>query len=304
MKFSVIIPTYKRPDLLHRILSSIEKAEKPANLVEIIVVENGGRAGAEKVCAQFKARLPVTYVFAEQAGVGAARNIGASHCVGDILLFFDDDIRLCEGTLTAYDAAFTRHGDSAFFGGPLTPDYETPPKEWLISFLPPSARGWSLGPEQVTIEEPCLLGGNFALPRSVFENSQGFDAVGPTGSETGGTGNEKRLQIRLMEQGLPGLFIPDALVGNFVPPERCSPRFIRRRRWRRGYGFGELYANSGEAHKKLLGAPRWWWAASLRHLTRYIGSTLTLKPRAECFHHLLLTVEALGWIKGYHQRAR
>lgn len=304
MKFSIVIPTHRRPDLLHRTLSSIERAERPTSLVEVVVVENGGRAGAEQVCRHFDPHLPITYLYAEQPGVGAARNVGASHCVGDMLLFFDDDIRLCDGTLIAYDAAFRQHGESAFYGGPLTPDYETPPEDWLIDFLPPSARGFSLGPEQVTIEEPCLLGGNFALPRSVFEHSEEFDAVGPTGSEKGGTGNEKRLQMRLMEQGWPGLFIPEALVGHFVPPERCSARFVRRRRWRRGYGFGELYASTGKTHKKFLGAPMWWWVALSGHLSRYAGSALALRPRSERFHHLLLSVEALGWIKGYHRQAR
>jgi hypothetical protein len=302
MNLSIVIPTFQRPDLLHRILSSIEHAERPACLSEIVVVENGGHAGADDVCRDFSSRLPITYIYEAAPGLSNARNIGAKHCSGDILLFFDDDIRVCPETLTAYASAFERHGKSAFYGGPLTPDYETQPKEWLTEFLPPSARGFSLGTEEKIIPEPCLLGGNFAVPREPFEYLEGFDLVSATGSEGGGTGEEKRLQARLIEKGLSGMFVPGAQVGHFVPTDRCNPRFIRHRRWRRGYGFGQLYAIEGGPHKTFLRLPRWWWTHSLGHLSRYTVSTLRLRPRAERFHHLILTLEALGWAKGYRQQ--
>lgn len=305
MNFSIVIPTYKRPDLLRKILSFIEDGEIPASLTEIVVVENGGRAGAEEVCREYAARLPISYVYEAAPGLSNARNVGARHCSGDLLLFFDDDIRVCPETLTAYASAFQKDGISAFYGGPLTPDYEIPPEEWIKEFLPPSSRGFSLGTEEQTIPEPCLQGGNFAVPRGHFEELGGFDPVSATGSEGGGTGEEKRLQARLMDNGLTGLFVPGAVVGHHVPPERCNSPFIRRRRWRRGYGFGQLYASEAKAHKTFLKIPLWWWKTSLGHLSRYAASTLMLRPRAERFHHLLLTLEALGWARGYrHQRVQ
>ena len=304
MNLSIVIPTFQRPDLLRRILSSIETAERPACLAEIVVVENGGRAGADDVCTEFSARLPIAYIYEAAPGLSNARNIGAGHCSGDMLLFFDDDIRVCPETLTAYATAFQRHGKSAFYGGPLIPDYETQPEEWLTEFLPPSSRGFSLGEDERVIPEPCLLGGNFAVPREPFEQLEGFDPVSATGAEGGGTGEEKRLQAQLIEKGLSGLFIPGALVGHFVPPDRCSPPFIRRRRWRRGYGFGQLYAREGRPHKTFLGVPYWWWSHVLGHVSRYTASTLMLRSHAERFHNLLLILEAQGWAEGYrHQTA-
>ena len=159
---------HHHPDLLRRTLDSIACVEHPGGLERIYVIENGPRAGADTVCKDYLGRLPLVYIYEETPGLSNARNVGATHATSPILLFIDDDIRMLRDTLSSYDDAFQRHGPTCFFGGPLTPDYETQPEPFLVEFLPCSAKGPSLGEKEIDVGQPLFLGGNIAEYRLRF----------------------------------------------------------------------------------------------------------------------------------------
>ena len=73
---SVVIPTHGRPELLRRCLCAVIEQTYPANRVEIVVVEDGGPAGADKVTRELQQRHPdvqLRYLAVKQGGPGAAR---------------------------------------------------------------------------------------------------------------------------------------------------------------------------------------------------------------------------------------
>lgn len=86
---SVIIPTYDRPELLRRALTSVV-SQSYENL-EIIVVDDCPSEPAKKVVERFDDSR-IRYILHEQnKGVCGARNTGIKRSQGQLLAFLDDD---------------------------------------------------------------------------------------------------------------------------------------------------------------------------------------------------------------------
>ncbi|MHC4839604.1 MAG: glycosyltransferase family 2 protein [Planctomycetota bacterium] len=123
---SAIIPTYRRPDVVHRSIRSVfTQTHRP---MECIVVDDGSGDETMNVLKSFKpeaeaAGVDYTFVEKENAGAGAARSQGMELAKGEFFAFLDDDDEwLPEKTsqqLAAFDAkpeagaSFTRyfHGE-------------------------------------------------------------------------------------------------------------------------------------------------------------------------------------------------
>ncbi|MCD8740540.1 glycosyltransferase family 2 protein [Mucilaginibacter roseus] len=89
MKFSVIIPTYNRPDFLREALASVA-AQTYKNYEVVVVNDHQPDADAvNKVCGELD---NVKVIHHEQSmGGNAARNTGISHSDGELIAFLDDD---------------------------------------------------------------------------------------------------------------------------------------------------------------------------------------------------------------------
>lgn len=267
--FDIVIPTHARPGMLQATLDHLASADHSGILAKVVVVENGARQGSEAVCGRYTARLPILYLFSEEPNSGIARNVGVAHGESDFILFLDDDVRIFPTALRSYHDGFERHGERVFLSGPVVADYEEDPQPWLMAFLPASAGGLSLGDEETEISKPMFLAGNLALPRKVFEEVGPFDSNAATGKDSGGLGEEMRLQRRMLSAGVRGIYLPRAGVWHFVPKSRCDEDFIVRRNWREGWAEAVQDLESGRTQNPLLGVPRW-----------YLRSTLTLASRA------------------------
>lgn len=89
--FSIIIPTYNRPQALSQCLTALTQLHYPGDRVEIIVVDDGSPTPLEPTINPFRDRLHLTYVRQNNAGPGVARNTGAKQAQGEYLVFTDDD---------------------------------------------------------------------------------------------------------------------------------------------------------------------------------------------------------------------
>ena len=56
-QFSVVLPTYNRPDLLANCLKALENQEYPSNRYEIIVVDDGSQVSPQAIVAHFQSVL-------------------------------------------------------------------------------------------------------------------------------------------------------------------------------------------------------------------------------------------------------
>jgi glycosyltransferase involved in cell wall biosynthesis len=93
---SVVIPTYKRPDLLHRCLRTVLRQTLERRRYEVIVVDDGQtddtRALVETLARQTQGFPLVRYLRPEGTrGPAAARNRGWRAAEGEVVAFTDDD---------------------------------------------------------------------------------------------------------------------------------------------------------------------------------------------------------------------
>src|SRR6478609_604181 len=111
---SVVIPHLNQPDGLRDCLDSIASQSLPAELFEVIVVDNGSRQLPDAIVA---AHGGMRLLSEARPGPGLARNAGALQAKGEILAFIDADCRAHPDWLASIRTAFARGTPSEILGG-------------------------------------------------------------------------------------------------------------------------------------------------------------------------------------------
>ncbi len=293
----VLIATYDRDTLLERTLRTLAAAERPDGFESIYVVENGPPGGAEGICRRMAAELPIRFHHIEQSGKSRANQWAIEQIRTGFVIFFDDDVRVDPRTLVAYAAAASEGGDSCFYGGPFSVDYEEPPPQWLVPALPRSAVGWN--PAGAT-QDTCVLGFNYAVFAERILEAGGFNYdLGPgasgAGTEGSPTGQETEMQIRLIRNGLRPVYVADARVIHHVGKDQCSPEWALRRHYRNRVSDAMLYGVTRRPLKLYL--------KHTRNLLR-AGLSLFRHDEAKRFRSLRALYETRGDIAGLRRRSR
>lgn len=99
MVLSVIIPTYKRNEILPIVLQHLANALVNIN-AEIIVINDDKQNQLLPISIN-KNDIPLNIYTNKKAGAAAARNYGSNLAKGDILLFLDDDIIIDAETISS-----------------------------------------------------------------------------------------------------------------------------------------------------------------------------------------------------------
>ncbi|MER6942749.1 glycosyltransferase [Nonomuraea sp. NPDC000554] len=97
LRVSVIVPAYGGQDQLNLVLAALDRQTYPAELTEIIVVDNGSSPPLTLPSGS-AARLLVC----EQPGRAAARNAGLAEASGDVIHWLDSDVVLTSGAVEAH----------------------------------------------------------------------------------------------------------------------------------------------------------------------------------------------------------
>ena len=106
-RLSLLVPTYERPDLVAQLLGRLDDQTLAHDQFELILVDDGS---SQPVAVDADAHtFAVTVLRQENAGPGAARNLGLEHCRAPLTLILNDDAvpapDLCEKHLEAHAAA-------------------------------------------------------------------------------------------------------------------------------------------------------------------------------------------------------
>jgi GT2 family glycosyltransferase len=186
---SVIVPTRRRAPYLDVALASIAPQARAAN-AEIVVVDDGG----DPVTKEVAERHGAAYVALTPArGLNAARNAGAAHAGGDLLVYVDDDVRARPGWLQALvDADAREPQDVGALTGPIIARFEDHRFRTCGREGPPITF-FDLGPGDV--DAAHAWGANMAVRRAAL------DRVGPFDEAIGGAGDEQEWQERLRAGG-------------------------------------------------------------------------------------------------------
>ena len=170
--FSIVIPTYERPDQLRECLQALAALEYPRDRVEVLVVDDGGSAPLEPVIAEAAAALDVTLLRQRNAGPAAARNAGAQRARFDLLAFTDDDCRPEPGWLRALARALAEHPGCMAGGATLnvSPGVFSTTSQLIVDVV---YRHYNADPTRARF----LASNNMALPAAAFREVGGFDGA-------------------------------------------------------------------------------------------------------------------------------
>jgi GT2 family glycosyltransferase len=127
--FSVVIPTYRRPGSLSRVLDALAAQASPTPPFEVVVVCDGESDPAAGLIRTRSWPLDLKLVQQPRQGPAAARNRGIGLARGEYLLFLDDDVIPVRDFISRHAAA--HDGDQMkVVIGPLLPTRERRPP-WI-----------------------------------------------------------------------------------------------------------------------------------------------------------------------------
>lgn len=253
---SVIICTYNREEYLVEAMRSLVEQDFDKNRFEVIVVNNNSKDDTEKVCKEFIESHPecqMHYYNETEQGSSAARNNGARHAKGSLLIFMDDDAiaekDFLKNTWQFHSANPGIHG----FGGRIIPRYIPAEPEWMSHYVSALVGNFDYAPV-VTEFKPNKypLESNMVVTKNAFDEIGGFNIAlpGVKGNlRIGGEG--KDLYFRLKEKGQKIFYVPGMVVHHVVEVNRLNKEYLYR--VASGIGRGERQRISSKGRMSYYG---------------------------------------------------
>ena len=207
MRYSLISPTFKRPDEVSEFIASIAKLSYPREAFEVILGDGTPGDALRPIIKQVAndVDLPVKVVYQEFLPVSDARNMAAAAAEGDVLIFLDSDCLLPKDYLNKVDHGLTRDGWDAFGGPDAAPsDFSHLQKAINYSMTSPLTTGGIRGGKQST-STYYPRGFNMGMKAMVFKAVKGYDTAFKCGEDV-------ELSIRIKEAGYKVGLIPEAVV--------------------------------------------------------------------------------------------
>jgi glycosyltransferase involved in cell wall biosynthesis len=174
--FSIIVPTYRRPEQLARCLSAIEALDFPRERFEVLIVDDGSPTPPVDLIESVDRSLHAQLVRARHGGPATARNTGARLARGRYLVFTDDDcaphrdwLRAIDRWITASDGQLD--GQLALGGqtiNSLADNLYATASQGIVDFLYDYFGGHSA-------ERRFFTTNNLAISRAGFMEIGGFD---------------------------------------------------------------------------------------------------------------------------------
>lgn len=161
---TVVVNTYDGSAVLPRAIRSVLAQDLDG--VELVVADDGSPVSPEALLADTFPGVDLMFVTHDNAGLSAARNLGAASASGDHLLFLDDDDELAPGAIEAL-RALVRPGVGIMSGGVEVREVGSAEPPW-------HRYPKDLGPE-MEHRVASYLAGSFAISRDVLRAVGGFD---------------------------------------------------------------------------------------------------------------------------------
>jgi len=222
-RYSVIIPTFNRRDVIRGTLESLEKLRPPPGGWEVIIVDDGSPAPLDGLVEPHRARLTIELFRQPNAGPAAARNRGATLARGEFLVFTDDDCQPEPEWLCEFDRVFQQDPDlllGGFIVNGLVHNVYSATSQLIVDMV---YRQFNPTPDAATF----FCSNNFAMPARRFRELQGFDAA----RFRLAAGEDRDFCARWRQQGWGLRLVPGAVIRHFHVMN--LPKF-----WRQCFGYG------------------------------------------------------------------
>jgi GT2 family glycosyltransferase len=269
---SVIICTYRREDLALRAIRSVVQDNSADHEILVVDQDMEGSLGA-RIRETFGSVLDLRYYRIPTVGLSQARNFGARHAAGRIVVFLDDDAQALPGWLSGYAEAFSQDPTPVMVGGRILPEWEVPKPWWYPSCRVTILGAYDIGDQVMPFPASDLpVGANFAILKEHLERLGGFsEQLGFTAGRQMALGGEDSLigaQVR-QAQGLV-LYHPRAVVTHLIRKGKLSPSYFIKRHFIEGRT--QIVVMDGVKTLEpafLLGAAKW-------HAFSMLGSPVRL----------------------------
>lgn len=243
MHVSVMICTWNNCRRLALTLDAIGRCRIPAGLQwEVVIVNNNCTDDTPSVARSRRDRLPLVYVEERRQGLSRARNAGLQAATGRLVIFTDDDVTPCAEWVETYWAAYRDRPRGFYFGGRLTPDYETAaPEPDLYPLAAFPITGLDYGPRPRLLEpHERFLGANWACPADALRRVGHFDVHLGLDASLGKrrVGEEWDMMVRLRQHDILPWYVPEAVVAHFVPTHKCRLGYLAENWEAQGYCAG------------------------------------------------------------------
>ncbi len=245
-QISIVIPTYKRPRDLARLLDSIQADIGMRDDVTLIVTDNDRDGSAEPVVSAFQARSGRTIDYAVEAepGVSNARNNAMARVETRYVLFLDDDMEVVSPYLDPLMKASADLGTAITFAPAVAklPKGVEPWEPWLAPLFSRVLEGETREVSETLGTGGCLIDlDGLALPSPPFD---------PALNEVGG--EDDAFFAHIIAQGGTVGWCADAKAWEHVPPHRATSTYV----WSRHFAFGQTPSREA-ADKNVFGVIKW-----------------------------------------------
>lgn len=282
---SVCVCTFRRAELLRRLLERLEKQQTEGLFTyAVVVADNDSARSAEHVVAEFSANshLSVTYCFESQQNIALARNRAVQHTDGDLIAFIDDDEFPADDWLCNLFKTCMAQGVAGVLG-PVKPRFESEPPRWVkdgkFFERPTYAAGHIVTWTQART-------GNVLLRKDIL----GVEA--PFRPEFDTAGEDVDFFRRMIEKGFVFVWCDDAIAYEVIPSTRCNRTYLLKRALLRGSNFSKHPTQRLQnATKSLIAVPC--YAVALPFLALF-GQHVFLKYLIKLLDHFSRVLSYLG----------
>ncbi|MBC7805433.1 MAG: glycosyltransferase [Akkermansiaceae bacterium] len=213
--FSVVVPTYNRPEQLSHCLQALSALAYPKDRYEIIIVDDGSPAPANEQIVRAVSRhqeshpgLCFRLLTQKNAGPATARNHGLREATGEFIAFTDDDCAPDPGWLTAFAQGFATNPQDMLGGRTINLLKNDPcaaASQVLMDYLyrcwnnPGTNRGATF-----------FASNNIAFLATALRDLGGFDIGFPLAAA-----EDRDMCRRWLAAGRKMTYIADAVIGHF-----------------------------------------------------------------------------------------
>jgi GT2 family glycosyltransferase len=203
LTFSIVVPTFNRPEKLVPLLRSLVLMDYPKESFEVIIVDDGSERTPQAAVAEFKDQLNVILLLAEHGGPARARQKGIDVARGKFLAFTDDDCAPATDWLTRLESALSESPNTAVGGQTVNALKNNPystASQLLISYM---YQSFNEDPNRARY----FATNNLAFPAEQFRAIGGLDL---TWTISGG--EDRDLCERWLRQGYQLVYAPQVIM--------------------------------------------------------------------------------------------
>ncbi len=171
---SVIVPSYNGAQKLPHILEALEN-QTIQEFEAIVVIDGSTDDTSQVIQSRDWALQGLQVIYRENGGRSVARNTGATAAKGDLLIFFDDDMRPAPDCVALHLAHLASYPDSILVGSQLE-DLDKVTTDFQL-FKAKLSRSWAPFEKfgKVSPNQPFITAANFSIPKTLFQVLAGFD---------------------------------------------------------------------------------------------------------------------------------